>query len=238
MEETFFIDVNDDAFLELFGALIGDGCITTYRPSKGTAIGYRIFITGNATTDLTYFRDFLCPAIESFGVHAYFRERKRTNIGNRNTIDIVINRKLFAKFLISLGFPLGKKGDLELPIWALSLPLEKQLVLLRGLFDTDGCLSARKSEKYRRPFALITSRSKKLRLQIKAILRTAGMPAYEQGHNVGVNGIKNTVAWFEKVGSNNPRNLDRYAQWRKTGILPMATYKNLSQQNNYANLGP
>lgn len=210
----------DAAFLELFGALAGDGCIVRVNRNKKYP-GYRIFITGNAKTDFAYLEQ-LCQLFERRGVHAYLRKRKATNKGNRGAADIIINNDDFAVELHELGFPVGKKGNIKLPEWIMQRPLKEQLRVIRGLFDTDGFLSARKSEGYRRPFALISSNSQPLRTQVRTILRAAGLPAYNSSGMVGVNGTENTKKWFSSVGSSNERNLSRYRAWLETGVLPPA----------------
>jgi intein/homing endonuclease len=213
-------DLESHSFLELFGALVGDGCLVRFkRKDAGGLVAYRIFITGNATTDLQYFKNYLQPLLTELGVNSYLHLRKPTNVKNVNTVDLVINNKEFALILVKVGFPIGKKGQIRLPDWIVALQLVKKLRVVRGIFDTDGCFAARKSEGYRRPFAIISSSSEPLRLQIKAILREAGFSAYESGHIVGVNGIANTKNWFSFVGSSNPRNISRYEAWVESGRM-------------------
>ncbi|MFH0713263.1 MAG: LAGLIDADG family homing endonuclease [Candidatus Micrarchaeota archaeon] len=213
------IETTSDEFLEFFGVLMGDGCIVRFKKPNNRYY-FRIFISGNATRDLEYLTQFINPILKRFGVHAYFYKDKHTN-----TINAVINNKKFAELLTSLDFPVGKKGQIEIPKWIMKLPLEKRFNVIRGLFDTDGSMSARKSEQYRRPLVLISSESTPLRKQLKIMLREVGLPAYDSSGDVGISGIACTKKWFELIGSNNPRNLDRYNGWIKTGTLPMLDIK-------------
>ncbi len=214
------IDKISPEFLEFFGVMMGDGCIVRFKkPPKGNYY-LRIFISGNSKRDSNYMTNYLNSILKRFNVYAYLYREKHTN-----TLVAVINHKKFAEFLVSLGFPVGKKGQIEIPKWIMELPLEKKFHVIRGLFDTDGSMSARKSEQYRRPMTLIDSESVPLRKQLKIILREAGLPAYDSSGTVGVDGAKGTKKWFELIGSNNPRNLDRYNGWIKTGTLPMLDIK-------------
>lgn len=217
------IDAENDYLLELFGTIIGDGCIVHYKRHDANDKFYnRIFITGNATKNFDYWSNYLMRLLSKLGISAYLHVRKATNPLNANTIDLIINNQPFTRFLIDLGFPVGKKKNIAIPEWIIKLPLKKKLKVIRGIFDTDGCLSARKSENYRRPMVLISSHSSLLRYQIKTILREAGFPAYDSTHMVGIVGIKNAKKWFEIVGSSNKRNLSRYECWLKTGRVPFA----------------
>jgi len=226
------IDRNNVFFLEFFGALIGDGCLVRFWRKDKQCWAFRVFLTGNASTDRDYFRGYLRGLLSAIGIYGYFRARRKSNKKNANCVDLVVNNKAFAQFLISLEFPVGKKGNIVLPDWVLRLPLKKKTLVLRGIFDTDGCLSARKSENYSRPFVLISSKSKPFRLQLKQIIRELGLPAYESGHLVGINGIQNTLNWFELVGSRNNRNLSRFLGWKTSGKLPMVANKNVLRANN------
>lgn len=90
---------------------------------------------------------------------------------------------------------------------------------VRGIFDTDGQISARKDEKYRYPYIFISSSSNVLRQQLKDILRSQGITAYVYRDNVVVRGLRNFNKWLELVGSSNPRNLKRFKELQETGKL-------------------
>jgi hypothetical protein len=91
---------------------------------------------------------------------------------------------------------------------------------MRGLFDTDGCLFARKDEGYRLPHISICSKSKSFREQICKLLREQNYPAYINNINVRIKGIKNVKRWFSDIGSSNKRNLLKYEYFLKHGYLP------------------
>ncbi len=207
----------NDLAIEFFGVMIGDGCLCKYYSKTDKCNRYMVFITGNSLRDRKYFEDFLIPLVKkTFNVHAYLRTRRTSN-----TIDIMIRNKEMFFWLNNNGFPIGVKGQISIPSKLFSLGFQRLKPLIRGIFDTDGCVSARKSENYSRPFAIISSHSVKLRKQVKTLLRGAGYPAYDSGHNVGINGRLAFKKWFNEIGSNNPRNLDRYRFWLTTGKLKM-----------------
>ncbi len=163
--------------------------------------------------------------LQKLEIRALLYFRKATNKANKNAVDLIIYNKKFALFLSELGLPVGKKGQIQIPNWIMALPLEKKRYVIRGIFDTDGSMSARKSEKYRRPFMLIDSGSEPLRKQLKSILRKMGFPAYDSSGTVGVIGIQHAKRWFSVIGSSNQRHLGRYLEWLKTGTLPMLNIK-------------
>ncbi len=202
--------------MEFFGIMMGDGCVTEYYSKSDGCARSAIFISGNAFSDEDYLKHRVSSLLMSaFKTHAYLRSRKTSR-----TIDLVIRNRQLVNWLKSNGFPSGKKGQIKIPARLFSLPFDKLKYLIRGLFDTDGCLSARKSENYRDPFILISSSSIPLRNQLKRLLREHGYPAYDSSNMVGIKGAKHVRRWFEEIGSSNQRNTSRYESWLKTGVLP------------------
>ena len=171
-----------------------------------------IGISGNSIKDLEYFRNYVVPLIkEKFGIKTKIKFRKTSN-----TIDIqIINRGLF-EWLKNNGFPIGKKGQIFIPEHIIKLPSKKINNLIRGIFDTDGCISARKDEKYRYPYIFIATVSVPLRKQLKELLRRQGLPAYIHAHTVVLRGRNNFKKWFQLIGSKNPRNLKLYKEFMET----------------------
>jgi len=210
--------IEDEPALEFFGIMMGDGCITEYYSRSEKRRRSLLFVSGNAVSDKAYLQDYVRPLLDrAFRTHACIRFRNSSR-----TVDLIVRSKGLIEWLVEHGFPVGKKGQISIPQKIVRLPFGKLRHLVRGLFDTDGCLSARKSEGYRDPFVLISSSSAPLRRQLKSILRGQDFPAYDSSNMVGVKGAKHVRRWFREIGSSNKRNLSRYNRWLERGILPAA----------------
>ena len=208
---------DDDGALELYGAMLGDGCLSYYFARYDGIYRKELRISGNSVKDYYYFTHVLVPILRQiFGITVTPKLRKTSQ-----AIDIVVKNIGVFDWFVQQGFPIGEKGEIEIPERILALPPAKINKVIRGLLDTDGCISARRDEKYRYPYVFICSKSKKLLGQIKIILRGQGINAYIHADTVVVRGKENFRRWFELVGSSNPRNLERYTCWLKTGVINM-----------------
>jgi len=207
--------IEESQVLEFFGIMLGDGCISEYTARYDARTRRETRITLNSEKDRIYAEKFILPLIaRNFLVKIRLSKRKSSN-----TIDLsCVDPRLFY-WLKKNGFPVGEKTNLRLPKKIMNLTPTLLSSLVRGLFDTDGCISARKDEKYRYPYIMITSKSEVLREQVKKILLRLGFNAYIHAITVTVRGKQNCFNWFEKIGSNNPRNKDRFTRWAETGVL-------------------
>ncbi|MBN2122204.1 hypothetical protein JW721_04070 [Candidatus Micrarchaeota archaeon] len=209
------ISISNPEALEFYGIMMGDGCVSRY-PIKGGKEKTSVVISGNSEKDRAYFEGFLVPLMgKVFGVR--INSRKRRSSG---TIDAVTCASHVSKWLVKHGFPVGMKGrELKMPPELMSLPPESVNNVIRGLFDTDGCVTARKDEGYKYPYIFIWSISSRLREQVKSVLNKQGIPAYIHGQTVVVRGCNNFKIWFKKIGSSNPRNICKYDEWISTGTI-------------------
>jgi len=115
---------------------------------------------------------------------------------------------------------------------------------LRGLFDTDGCLSFQKKNysKFRLkknfyPVISIATVSERLIEDIKEMLNYLQIKHFSHGyqpntkrkdypykdnyrHAIYVNGIERLKKWMEVIGTRNPSKLSRYLIWQKFGFCP------------------
>lgn len=207
---------NSLSALELYGVLMGDGCLCKYYAKSDKRYRYALYITGNLYKDKYYLLSYIKPLIEeTFGIRCRVRYIPRDSSLHL----IVLNRSLFNWFA-SNTFPVGRKGTaLKIPDHIISLENSKLNLLIRGIFDTDGCISARKDEEYKYPYLIITSISESLREQIKQILRRQDIRAYIHKKDVIVRGNTNFEKWFKLIGSKNPRNLNKYHEWLITGRI-------------------
>lgn len=205
--------INED-FCELYGIILGDGCLFRFNSEK-KRIKYSLTITGNSGSDRMYYQETLVPLFQrlfSFSPSIYKRK-------DCNALRIDIRKKSLVKIFLELGFPLGIKKELKIPYKIKREGMIYSNRVIRGLFDTDGCFFSRKDEGYKYPHVKITSCSRKLCEEIKAILRKQDIPAYIHYPDVIVRGINNIHKWFKVIGSSHPVTLERYAVWNRTGQL-------------------
>jgi hypothetical protein len=206
----------NEFFCEFYGALLGDGCISRFRDSLDNE-KYAIYFSGNNSLDQNYFK-FLKGKIRSeWGLSPYYYEYPK-----RNTCILSIRNKNFCIDLNeSYGVPMGLKYQkLSISDKVLKSSWTLRKAFIRGLFDTDGSIYARKDEDYRFPIISISSKNQSFLETIKEMLREQNYPAYTSLGKVALRGIKNINRWFEDIGSSNDRNILKYQYFLKKGRLP------------------
>lgn len=204
-----------DAFCEFYGVLLGDGCLSRYK-IQGKYIRRTIGITGDSLVDKKYYTEYLLKLMNNLGLNPYVRFRKSCRV-----IAVFISNKSFFEFLESLGFPIGKKKDrLKIPNRLLELPWNKKKLIIRGVFDTDGCIFAKKHENYRYPHIAIASATPSFLNQLNLMLKEQGYVCYINGKDLRVRGIRNVKKWMEDIGTSNPKHAHKYEYWLSNGYLP------------------
>ena len=209
--------IQNNKFLEFYGILMGDGCLSKY--TVGNSEKKIICITCNAIKDKAYVEKYVNNLIITL-----FKTKPKIRIRKDNTIELKVYNKQIFEFLNKVGFPTGIKGQIKIPNSIIKLPAKKINHLIRGFFDTDGCITARKDEKYRYPIIFISTKSDILRKQFKTLLTKQGFPTYTNKWDAAIKGIGNFKKWFKVIGSSNKRNLSRYEEFTKTGRLASIGY--------------
>lgn len=210
----------NEGFCEFYGALMGDGCISKYKKSDGYN-AYDIVIVGDKYKDKEYHL-YLKKLIEK-ELNVY---TKVWEIKNKNCRKITIKSRGLFEFLNNLGFPIGIKGErLKIPKRLINLNWDINKNVIKGIFDTDGCISAKKHEKYKYPYIIITSISNKLLFQLFKLFKEHNYPFYLRKRKnrlieLLMRGNKNVIRWMEDIGSNNPKHIIKYEYWKKYGVLP------------------
>ncbi len=223
MRDKYFKKVNikiNKRFLEFYGALMGDGCLSIINRSDGYK-SYGIFFTGHKILDRKYHEYLVNIAKNEFNLDFKIKERK-----DINAIDTKIRNKDLLTKLANIGFPIGKKlGKLNIPKKFYKMGWENVKFVIRGLFDTDGCFSARKDEKYRYPIIAISNNDPKFIEELYQLLKNKGYPVwkskYKKKLEIRLRGIKNTIKWMNDIGSSNDRHLSKYHYWLKNGVVPV-----------------
>lgn len=205
----------DEYFCEFYGLLLGDGCISRFKAGKHEKYG--IFITGNKALDSDYLKKIKTRIEENYGVQVYYYESKKVNVCTLSIRNKELCLDLNSKFDVPIGV---KYNKLKINEKVLGLPWRLKKLFLRGLFDSDGSIYAKKSEGYRYPIISIRSKNKKFLEEIYLLLKEHNYPAYFSDWNVSVRGIKNINRWFRDIGSSNPRNFLKYNYFLKHKNLP------------------
>ena len=205
----------DKFFCEFYGALMGDGCISKFKDweDKERIV---IYISGNKELNSNYLKYLQNRIRREFKVYVYFYEYK-----NQNLCFLSIKHKDLASFLSKFGFPIGLKyGKLKIPKKILHLPWGTKKRLIRGLFDTDGSICAKKREDYKYPQISISSKDQIVLKQLYSLLKERGYPCWISGDNISIRGIGCVKKWMSDIGSSNNRNIFKYEYWLKNKMLP------------------
>lgn len=206
------------------GIHIGDGSLNIY---KGR---YLYSLRGHLIDDEKYYENHIV---------ILFRKLYNINVHIRKWPDVIgfqIGSSGIGSFKHEIvGLPLGPKLNITIPNKIVN---KRKLftACLRGIFDTDGCLTFEKKSRelpyY--PRIILTTTSENLNDQIVYLLRekmkfnlstwckknlgTNRMPAYI----TCVRGKENLIKWFKLIGSNNPKNIFKYKYWIKYEHAPVA----------------
>ncbi len=201
---------------ELFGALLGDGCLSKYYRKGRKNPTYCTLFTGH-THDLPYYNNTIQPLlIKYFSETGRIRKRK----GMECIILICFNTKVFAT-LNSIGRPIGVKSNLFIPPEIFN---DNKLAIscLRGIFDTDGSVYNRYSKQYANHpkyymYKVVQIKMKEpfLIKQIGEILNRNGITTTKIGENnnahvIRVTSQKSVEKFFSIVRPSNKYHVERY----------------------------
>lgn len=226
---------------EICGIHAGDGYMRLRERSKG-----EVDISGDIE-EKCYYDVHVIPLFNKV-----FNLDIKGKLFSRGSYGFVSYKQEVRDVLISLGFPAGKKSKIvKIPESILkNRDFKIYGAFLRGLFDTDGNLSFRKSykginkfnKKYNNyPTIKIVTISKYLAEGVIKILheldilfnyhcRDSKKSNENREYIITISGIDGLDKWMNLVGINNPVKLTRYLIWKKFGFCPTNT--NLSQRED------
>ncbi|SRR3989344_9532451 len=196
---------------EFVGIMLGDGYISNKD--------HRLKISFNSLLDIEYLNYVNNLIKDLFNVKTIVKHRK-----NENTSDLfVFNRVLIRKIL---GF-----GLIESPKWKRAeIPsnLFRECMykhILRGYFDTDGCLAIVNNNGIRYPRIEMKVCPSPMQNQFVKMLDyyhfRFGIYHIGKGEvRIQLNGKSQTSKWFSLVGSNNPKHLKKYKSIAGEGFEP------------------
>ncbi|MEI7719379.1 MAG: LAGLIDADG family homing endonuclease, partial [archaeon] len=187
----------DESLAEFIGIYLGDGTINTYT----------LKISGDARYDLKYFE-----YISNLGKKLFNLDSKIVVEKNRpNVLLLIIRSKnlcFFLKNKYSLHFGNKIKNNTKIPEVILK-SRKLSLACLRGLVDTDGCISRRGRNGSQ--FCVQFFNSNKVLLeQVKELGYKYGVFSYFTGGETGTNKWGNVEKYFKEVGSSNLKHIVRF----------------------------
>ncbi len=215
-------------FAELLGAFAGDGWMSK------TNSGIALFITGNPKDEKDYYN----KRIKFLFKKVFSIELTPRNFTYWSVYGIYIGKKKIIKKFIDSEMPVGEKShSVKVPNKILK---NKKLYksFLRGLFDTDGCISFGKSynqnaSKWQKathhiPRISITTVSEHLAKDVHKMFNSLGLrfslrtqKAYKnnsQAYCLEFGGKKRAKEFFKKIKPQNKRHLDKFERWLSQGF--------------------
>jgi len=224
--------LKDPLFVELLGAFIGDGWIE----KRGTAL----YICGSPTEDKWYYDRFLAPVFSK-----YFWPVEPRAFPYWGVYGLRSYRRPVVKKALDNGFCDGAKArTVSVPAEVMS-SRDKDVVkaVIRGIFDTDGCVYSAKQRHFlngKRAYQgriSICITSKSLFHQLLFLFGRIGFacctsstpPRRIANRNNGasyrimINRQCDVDRFFLEVGSNNLRHVSRYLAFKKLGFVPLGS---------------
>lgn len=202
-----------DKDLALFyGILLGDGCISR------SGNKWFVVITCSFYDDKKFFNKVVIPIAKRLrGKDVRYRERKEYG-----KLEINFSDKNLFKKLNSIGFPIGKKFDINIPKIFFDYNLEKYVIA--GIFATDGSLALVNNNGTFYPRIEIKINSFKLLYQIKKYLIKNGLKGniYKVNGKYGITyrlefpGKHNLLEFEKKVGLINPKQWEKFKGYTLT----------------------
>jgi hypothetical protein len=191
---------------EFIGIMMGDGHIGKYQTSFCT----------NSITDVQH-ANHLCALIdELFGISV--TSRKKTG---SNAISVIISSKEVCRFLQEHGIPEGNKieNGITIPKW-ISENNRYSYALIRGLFDTDGCVFLDKhlvkGKLYANMGIAFANKEPALLKFFCNNLYAIGLaPTQTTPFRVFLRRQRDIDMYFKIVGTSNVKHQSRYQKYRK-----------------------
>lgn len=215
LPSEFSIDLAEET-----GIHIGDGSMNRYFSGKKTHWEYTYCC--NAKEEKEYL-----DYVETLLKKLYSLNPKRESKKKDNTSLLRYFRKEIVIFKNSIGLPLGRKDGITIPVWVL-LDDKFKIACVRGIFDTDGSIILIKRKKSLYPRIKISSKSKKLIIQLNDILIENNIRSIitvdrriTKKHpnpiwHVEANGISNFKKYAKTFGFSNSKHLNKYKIWKKS----------------------
>tara|TARA_Y100000034_G_C6883627_1_gene405367 strand:+ start:1134 stop:1955 length:822 start_codon:yes stop_codon:yes gene_type:complete len=217
------------------GFHVGDGCLqNSYRKKDCKTTDYNASYSGHETDELELHKKVLIPLIKDlFNINPFCR------IGHKTTIEHYFRSKAIHTFLNKIiGLPVGNKKNIDIPKIIKNSNIEIRKEFLKGLADTEFCLTFKKRyrDKHYYPCIKFGTESKKLKNSVNKMLKSLGFKTttlsdyktYRKGNllttnTIDLNGKYNLKLWMRKMGFNSTKHLTKYYVWKNFGFCPPNT---------------
>jgi len=215
----------DADFAEICGIHAGDG----YLRNDGHRRDFEV--SGNFQ-EKEYYNNHVVPLFSN-----YFNIKITPRYFlTKHTYGFVIRNKKVIEEMHKIGFPYGAKSKIVKAPEEIKFGDKKNMQrFLRGLFDTDGCLTFRKNNQnliyHSYPSICWSSVSKELSNGVKILLNNLNLKyvsdinisknqKWSKKYRVWLHGISNLEKWMEKIEpKNNTKNL-KYYIWKEHNFCP------------------
>lgn len=199
----------DELLAEIAGIMFGDGHLTNKK------FTYKLVISLNLKKDERY----------SEHIQDLFERRlkirlKRTINRKKNSLNLYyFSKYVVEKINMEVKMPLGRKKLIEIPKDINAK--EKYLIkFIKGLFDTDGCITTQKDKNYKYPLIKITTKHKMFAENIKKSLRKLSIRSFictkiDKNKNIGYDIVARNLharKFIKLIGSSNERNKNKWEQ--------------------------
>lgn len=212
MKLDFPKDISED-LAEETGWHIGDGSMNYYNHGRMTRGIYQL--RGHIEDDKYHYITRIKPIFKKlYNVDLSLRDMPSTRVFGFQ----IWNNEL-VDFKKNLGLPLGKKFTVEIPEVFLK---DKKLIsgVIRGIFDTDGCVYLQKKYGKLYPRLEINTISRPLGEQLKNLFLMLGLRAtlYSipgrgnklEYYNVSIRGIEMFHKFIQVIKPANKKHIDKY----------------------------
>ena len=197
-----------ESIIELVGAIYGDGTL-----SKGYNNTYSVRLTGNLSKDEHYFLYLQSLFVTHFLVYPSISINRQ-----KSSITLCVYSKLLVRYFNeTLHIPIGKKILSAIPTY-ITRNQPFLCAFIRGLFDTDGCVTFQRDGKYTYVLIKLTTKFLLFAESIKHYLSTLGIHSYickknDYMGNVGYDVVvrnKECEKFFMIIESHNSRNIKKW----------------------------
>ena len=197
--------INTEKLAELVGILLGDGYLSSSTN--------RVKISFNSKDDVEYISYVNNLLVELFDVKPILKQRV-----NENTAELYIFKRDIIRFLINnVGMKVSPKwNNAAIPSQFLSSKLDLQV--LRGYFDTDGCLVTANNNGTIYPRLEMKVSPSPMQKQFIAILKKYkfSFGVYQIGDGkvrIQLNGKPQLEKWIKSVGFSNQKHIDKISRF-------------------------
>lgn len=210
-DQKFSLDLDNSLVLEFYGALLGDGWLTSrtyYTPRK--YLQSIVGMSGHSINDREYLL-FIKDIMALF----FHQEPRVTYKRKQKAMEVRLYNKEAVSYLHNLyNFPFSYKPR--------NLRIKNDIVnkwdrlqhVIRGIFDTDGSFYFDK-DPLGKPYPIIsiTMRAPLLLSQIEGELLKRGFRLSRYYYEIKLKGTKQLKKWMSEIGSSNPHHKDKINKW-------------------------